>query len=135
MQSSHFTATSLPRPPQVILTPHSAFATKEALGNIADTTVGCRGSRWVWLCALLLLVEDALSDHTAVGQGLWRCLPPASSCTWLLQPQCHMHIHTYIRTFLRRWTTCAPAPPASRWQTRSSPRREAGDQAEPQGAD
>lgn len=24
---------------QVILTPHSAFATKEALGNIADTTV------------------------------------------------------------------------------------------------
>ncbi|PRW33160.1 D-lactate dehydrogenase [Chlorella sorokiniana] len=25
--------------PQVILTPHSAFATKEALGNIADTTI------------------------------------------------------------------------------------------------
>lgn len=28
--------------PQVVLTPHSAFLTHEALGNIADTTVGGR---------------------------------------------------------------------------------------------
>ena len=77
MQGSPLTATVLPRPPQVILTPHSAFATKEALGNIADTTVGCRGFSWVGLCALLPSVEDASNGCIAVGQGLRRCLPPA----------------------------------------------------------